>query len=79
MVYIHIIKAICHRYQHYAQISVCMFIDAMETPPNKVKIPFFVFFFFFAVSEASNYNFNTAPCKDQHQTSVITWASEVSS
>ena len=55
MVYIHIIKEICHSYQDYAQTSVCMFTVAMETPTNKVKMTFFIFFdIFSAVSGASN-------------------------
>ena len=35
MIYIHIIKGICHSYQDYAQTSVCMFTVAMETPTKK--------------------------------------------
>ena len=44
VVYIHIIKAKSHSYQHYAQTSVCMFTVAMETPPDKVKMIFFMIF-----------------------------------
>ena len=38
--YIHIIKAICHSYKDYAQISVSLFTVAMDTPTGKVKIHF---------------------------------------
>ena len=41
---IHIIKAICHSYQNYAQSSVCTFTVAMETSTNKVKITFFMMY-----------------------------------
>ena len=44
VVYIHIIKAKGHSYQHYAQTSVCMFTVATETPPDKVKMTFFMIF-----------------------------------
>ena len=45
VVYFYIIKATHHCYQDYAQKSVCMFTVATETPTNKVKMPFFTFFF----------------------------------
>ena len=55
VVLIHIIKAICHSYQDYAQRSVCIFTVAMETPTNKVKMIFFYDLrHFSAVSEAFN-------------------------
>ena len=41
---IHIIKAICHSYQDYAQRSVCMFTVAMEMPTNKIKMTFFMIY-----------------------------------
>ena len=41
VVYINIIKVISHRYQYYAQISVCMFTVAMGTPTNKAEMQFF--------------------------------------
>ena len=47
MVYIHLLKAICHSYQAYAQMSVCMFTVAMETSTNKVKKLFFILFYIF--------------------------------
>ena len=40
VVYIHIIKAVCHSYPDFAPKSVCMFTVAMETSINKVKMPF---------------------------------------
>ena len=45
VIYLYIIKATRHTYQDYAKKSVCMFTIAMETPTNKVKMPFFTFFF----------------------------------
>ena len=45
VVYLYIMKATCHSYQDYAQKSVWLFTAAMETPTNKVKMPFFTFFF----------------------------------
>ena len=44
MVYIHIIKGMCHSYQDYAQIFVYMFTVAMEMSTNGVKVTFFIFF-----------------------------------
>ena len=48
MVNIHIKKEICHSYKDYAQTSVCVFIIAMETSINKVKMPhvFYIFLLF---------------------------------
>ena len=61
MVYINIIKAQCHSYQDYAQTSVCMFTSAMETPINKVKMPFFIITFF-AASKASKVKKKSCVC-----------------
>ena len=44
VVYINIIKVVCHSYQDYTETSVCMFTVAMETPINKVKMSFFIIF-----------------------------------
>ena len=44
VVYLYIIKATSHSYQDYAKTSVCMFTVAMETPTNKVKMPFVTIF-----------------------------------
>ena len=43
VVYIHIIKAICHSVQNNDQISVGTFV-AMQTLENKVEKPFFIIF-----------------------------------
>ena len=51
VVYIHIIKSICHSYQEYAKKSVCMFTVAMETGKNAI---FHNFRHFPAVSEVSD-------------------------
>ena len=42
VVYIHIIKGLCHSYQDNAQTSVCTSSVAMETPTNNVKMTFFI-------------------------------------
>ena len=47
VVYIYMIKAICHSYQNYAQLSVCMLTVAMETLTNKMKVPFLTIFYIF--------------------------------
>ena len=45
VVYIHMIKAICHMFKTYDQTSVGTFDVANETLENKVKMPVFMIFY----------------------------------